>query len=179
MAGPYGEIARGLKDIRVYPLTGNDVVGVGVDIPGIRTLDFGVDSDSDKLEGDDMIIAIARSAKTGSGSMELGRMSPEALVVILGGTIVTTGTSPAEIKTYEETSAASTVYCQITAQANSALGINSAYRVTIAKAMVTSGPNESLGQAAWNTPGIDFDFTQTSGGKFLTRAWYETGVAIV
>lgn len=171
----YAEIGRGFNDLSVAPVTGAaDTVGTPVDYPGARTLDFGVESDSDQLEGDDTIIAIARGTKSGSGSIELGRNNPEALAVIAGGTVTTSGTTPDETKTLEESAENDTVFFQIVGQARGADVADSLYEVTIHKAMLTSGLNESLTQNGWNTPTGDFSFVANSSGQFLTRKWYET-----
>ena len=171
---PYAEIGRGFNDLSVAPVTGAaDTAGTAVDYPGARTLDFGVDSDQDQLEGDDTIIAIARGTKTGSGSLELGRNNPEALAVITGSTVTTSGTSPNEIKTVEEPATNDTIFFQIIGLARSADVAGSAYQVTIHKALLTSGLNESLSQNGWNTPTGDFAFVKNASNKFLTRKWYE------
>lgn len=174
----YAEIARGFNDLKVAPVTGvDDDVGTAVDYPGARTLDFGVESDSDELEGDDTIIAIARGTKSGSGSIELGRNNPEALAVMSGGTVVTSGTTPNEVKTLEESAENDTVFFQIIGRARGADTAGSIYEPTIWKAMLTSGLNESLTQNGWNTPTGDFSFVANADGKFLTRKWYETAPA--
>ena len=102
---PYGEIPRGLADLKVYPITGVSTVGTSVDVPGARSLAFNIDSTSDELEGDNQIIAKAPGSKSMTGSMEFGRINLAALAVIFGGTVGTTGTTPSQISSLDHDSA--------------------------------------------------------------------------
>lgn len=168
-------IPRGLGDLKVAPMTG-DTPGTNVDVPGIRTLSYNVEADSDELEGDNAIIAVVRNAAKLSGSMELGSVSLPALAAILGGTATSSGTTPNRILTYNQTNAASTYYFQVTGQAAAADG--GAYRVVLKKVIAISGPDESLSVNSWNTPTLDFEGSGV-GGVLLVRSAYETEVAIV
>lgn len=173
----YGEIARGLNDLAVYVLGGADSPGSKVDVPGVRTLDFSTDADSDSLEGDDTMLAVAYGPKSGSGSMEMGKTNMTARAAMLGGTVSTSGTTPNEVSSWEEPGGANTIWVQIKAQALSVDTSGSAYEITIHKAKAGSA-SESLGQGAWNTPSLDFEFVPNASGKFITRKQQETRVAL-
>lgn len=176
---PYGEIARGLNDVKVYPLSGGaDTVGAAIDWPGARALDFQAEQDSEDWEGDDTVIAIAQDNKTGSGSLAVGRNNPTALAAVLGGTSAVSGVAPNQIITYDESAAANDVYVQVKAQARSLDASNSGYRVTLAKAKFSS-PSESLSQKSYNEPSMDLQFIPNSAGLFVRREWYETRIAII
>lgn len=172
-----GTIARGLGDLLVYPVGAADALGTGVDVPGIRTLEWSIDSDTDELEGDNTVIAIARGAKKGSGSLELGKVYLPAYVVMFGGTFTVPGTSPNKINTYEEPATPSTNYFAICGQTFSLDTSGSAYRVTIWKALAAT-PDESLSQGEWNTPTVNFENLPNASNKFIRREQFETQTSI-
>jgi hypothetical protein len=174
----WGEIARGLGDLLVYPLASGDTAGAGIDITGIRTLEWSIESDSDELEGDNTVIAIARSPKKGSGTVELGKNHLAAYAVMFGGVAATvSGTGGAEIAMYEEPATSAAVYFAMIGQTPSMDSSGSAYRVTIYKALAST-PSESLAQSEWNTPSIDFECIPNLTNKFIKREQFETEVPI-
>ena len=175
----YGEIPRGLDDLKVYVLDNAGSPGTAVDVPGVQSLDWSVESDSDELRGDNSAIALVRNAKTVSGTVRIAKINLTALAAMIGGTVTTGGTGATETQTLEETSAAPARYFQIVGQAGSQDANGSAYRVTIYKALVTSGPNETLEIDSWSTPELDFDAVANGSGNLLRRQNYATGVAIV
>lgn len=174
----YAEIARGLADLQVAPLTGaGDTPGAWVDVPGARSLSFNTESDSDELEGDNQIIAKVRNAPSLSGSIELGQINLAALAVMLGGTVQTTGTAPNEVSKLEQSSANVTAFYTIAGQAPGVDAAGSAYRVTVKKAITTSGLDETMEVNSWNTPSLDFEGLAV-GGVLLVREQYQTEAAI-
>jgi hypothetical protein len=171
------EIARGLGDLQVAPLTGADVVGSWVDVPGSRSLSFNISSDSDELEGDNRIIAKVRNPKSLTGSIEIGQINLAALAVLLGGAAETTGTGDTAVTKLEESAGLSTGSYRICGQAPGVDMEGSAYRVTILKALTTNGLDETLEVNAWNTPTLDFEGL-ASNGKLLVREQYAKEVAL-
>lgn len=172
----YGEIPRGLSDLQVAPLTGN-TPGTWVDVPGIRTLSFNMDADSDELEGSNQVIAKVMNPPSLTGSIELGRLNPAALAVLLNGSAETDGTTPNAVTTLDQTNEANMSYIQIAGQAPSADLEGSAYRVILMKVLTTGGPDESLSVNAWNTPTINFEGLDIDGVA-IRRQWYETEAAL-
>jgi hypothetical protein len=172
-----GEIPRGLADLKVYPITGVSTVGASVDVPGIRSLAFNIDSTSDELEGDNSIIAKSPGPKSLSGSMEFGRINLAALAVIFGGTVGSTGVTPNIITALDHADTVAFRFFQIVGQAPDAETSAGAYRVTIYKANATSGLDETLETNAWNTPSVNFEGIAISG-NLIKRQQYETSIAI-
>lgn len=170
-----GTISRGLADLKVYVLGPTGTPGTAVDVAGARVFEFNTESDSEEIEGDDQIMAIARNAKRGSGSIEVGRVSLAAYAAMLGGTVDTEGTTPDVIDTYEEPADNTVIYFQVKAQSKGYDKAGSAYRVTVPNALVTSGPSESMGVSAWNTPTIDIQFLPRAADQVMViREQYET-----
>ena len=178
MAFGDGAIPRGIDDMKVYVLDASDVPGSAIDVPGIRALNFNVESDSDTLEGDNTTIAIARDAKRVTGSVELGKLEFDALGAFTGNSATTSGTSPNQILTLEESAQAPSQYVQIVGQAPDRGFSGGGYRVTIYKALVTSGPDESMTVNEWSTPTLDFEASENASGNLLKRESYETYTAI-
>lgn len=173
----YGQIPRGLDDLKVYVLTG-DTPGSAVDVPGAQSLEWSVESDSDELRGDNQAIALVRNPKTVSGTIRVARIDLVAIAAMVGGTITTGSMTPNETKSLEESSAAPARYFQIIGQAGSQDVNGSAYRITIYKALVTGGPNESLTIDEWSTPEFEFESIANASGNLLQRKSYETAVAV-
>lgn len=173
----FGEIPRGLDDLGVYVLTA-DTPGAKVDVPGAQSLEWSVESDSDELRGDNQAIALVRNPKTVSGTIRVAKINLTAIAAMVGGTVATTGTGATEITSLEETSAAPARYFQIVGQASSADSNGSAYRITIYKALVTGGPNETLTIDEWSTPEFEFEAIANASGNLLKRQNYATLTAL-
>lgn len=174
----FAEIARGLNELQVGALTGAATTpSTWVEVPGPRSLSFNTESDSDELEGGNRIIAKVRNAASLSGSIELGQINLAALAVLLGGTVETEGVTPDQIVRLEQVDNPGVSYFQIAGQADAVDVEGAAYRVTILKALSTSGPDETLETGAWNTPTIDFEGLPV-GGVLIVREQYETKVAL-
>jgi hypothetical protein len=171
------EIARGLGDLQVAPLTGADVVGSWVDCPGARSLAFNVSSDSDELEGDNSIIAKVRNPKSLTGSIEIGQINLAALAVLLGGQVETEDVGENSVTRLKESAGIGTSFYRICGQAPGVDVEGSAYRATILKALTTTGLDETMEVNAWNTPTLDFEGLN-SGGFLLIREQYEEEVAL-
>lgn len=169
----YGEIARGLADVKVYVLGADDVPGPAIDVPGSRTLEWQAEQDSEPWEGDDAVIAWAQDAKTGTGSLASGRANPAFFAAALGSEAVVSGVAPDQITTMEESAEPNDVYVMVKGQARSLDAAGSAYRVTLNKAKLAS-PSESMANKEYNEPTMDLSFIKNVNGKFITREWFET-----
>lgn len=84
----------GLRDIKVATLDAAGVKGTLVDLPAAQTLEFTEETSSQTLRGDDQVIAQRVTIDNVSWSMDSGGISLESYVVIAGGAITTTGTTP-------------------------------------------------------------------------------------
>jgi hypothetical protein len=168
----FGEIGRGAEDAKVAVLTG-DTPGSNIDVPGIRSVSWNVESDSDEFEGDNSVIATVRNPKTLTGSIEVARMNLAAFAAMTGGTAATSGSTPNQIIALDESASAVTQYYQLIGQTYSQDTSGSGYRVTLNKLLTTSGPDESLTVNEWSSPTLDFTGV-ARGGNLLRRQNYET-----
>jgi hypothetical protein len=95
----------GIRDIKVTPYTTPAATTLGtpsIDLPYARTLSWTETEDFEELRGDDQIITTKGKGPEVEWELEAGGISFEALKVIDGGTITTSGTTPAEKKVYKK-----------------------------------------------------------------------------
>lgn len=91
----------GLRDVAVYPVNATTgVKGAKVDLPNARVFTFEESEDFEELRGDDKVITTRGMGSSIDWELESGGISLEALVVLNGGAIVSTGTTPAQKKTF-------------------------------------------------------------------------------
>jgi hypothetical protein len=91
----------GIRDIKVTPVTLADgALGTSVDLPNARTLSFEEAEDFEELRGDDRLVTKRGNGASVNWEMEAGGISLEALVVINGGALVSSGTGATAKKTY-------------------------------------------------------------------------------
>jgi len=91
----------GLRDIRLTPYTdaAATTLGTPVDLPYGRTLNFSEAEDFEELRGDDKVITTRGKGAQVEWELESGGISYEAVAIMFGGTVGTTGTTPNQIKT--------------------------------------------------------------------------------
>lgn len=94
----------GLRDVKLTPFTDDntETLGTSVDLPASRTLSFTEAEDFEELRGDDKVITARGLGPSVDWDIEAGGISLEAVNVIIGGTVVTSGVSPAEVKTFKK-----------------------------------------------------------------------------
>ncbi len=92
----------GLRDVKLTPLTTGMTLGTAVDLPTSRTFSFTESEDFESLRGDDKVVAERGLGPTVEWELESGGISLEALVVLNGGTLTTTGTGSTTVKSYKK-----------------------------------------------------------------------------
>jgi hypothetical protein len=98
-------IPFGLRDIKLIPytdLTATELSATLVDLPVSRTLSFTEAEEFEDLRGDDQLITSHGAGPNVEWELEAGGISLEALVVINGGTLTTSGVSPDVVKRYRK-----------------------------------------------------------------------------
>lgn len=139
----YGELPFGCRDCYIAPVVAN-VIGTGIDVPRIRTVELNVTRDSADLEGDDVKIATHTFAKGLEGSIEAGGINPAVLQVLEGGSVTTAGTGATIHKVYAVTGDQAEGYFVLEAQMYADDGGDTHFTAWRVKA--TNGPNYSFGQ---------------------------------
>lgn len=92
----------GLRDTKITPYTtaALTTLGTGVDEPNARSMSFSEAEDYEELRGDDKVIAIRGKGAGVDWEMEHGGIALQAYKLMAGGTITTTGTTPAQVTTF-------------------------------------------------------------------------------
>lgn len=93
----------GLRDIKVATLDATGTKGTLVDLPASQTMDFEESTNTKQLRGDDAVKAQRTTIDQVSWTLEAGGLSFEAALVMIGGIITSTGTTPAQLKTWTRT----------------------------------------------------------------------------
>lgn len=91
----------GLREIKVTPYTdaAATTLGTPVKLPNARTLSFAEAEEFEDLRGDDALQASHGSGAQVEWELEGGGVSFEAVAVMYGGVVATTGVTPNQIKT--------------------------------------------------------------------------------
>lgn len=93
----------GVRDthVRGYTTQGATTLdAASLNVPNGRTISFSESEDYEELRGDDKVVAIVGLGPSVEWEMESGGISTPAYKKINGGTVSTTGTTPAQITTY-------------------------------------------------------------------------------
>lgn len=112
----------GLRKVKVYPIDSSNNVGSGVVLPAMQIFTFKEAEAFEILKGDDLSLASHGGGPTVTWELESGGISLAAYAVIMGGTVVTTGTSPNTIQTYTKGALDQRPYFQVEGQAISDSG---------------------------------------------------------
>ena len=111
----------GLRDVKLTPNT-NGTLGTAVDLPNAQTLSFEETEDFETLRGDDRDVATRGKGPAVNWSLESGGVSLEALAALTGGTVASTGTTPAQVKTFTKKSTDARPTFQVEGQSMSESG---------------------------------------------------------
>jgi hypothetical protein len=98
-------IPYGLRDVKLTPYTtaaGDVLAGSTIDFPYSRTLTFSEAEDFEELRGDDKVITVRGKGASVDWELEGGGISLESVAAMYGGTVTTSGTTPAQVKTYKK-----------------------------------------------------------------------------
>lgn len=163
-------IPFGLRDIKLIPYTDLTATTLGaslVDLPVSRTLSFSEAEEFQDLRGDDELITSHGSGPSVEWELEAGGISLEALVVMNGGTLTTSGVSPNVIKRYRKRTSDQKPFFAMIGQAISDSGGD--LHCVIYRAKVTENIEGEFGDQ-------QFFLTSASGKGFGSRRTGEVGV---
>jgi hypothetical protein len=112
----------GMRDVKLKPYSAAGVLGTAVDLPAMQTLSWSEAEEFATLRGDDTTIAIRGRGASGTWDLEAGGISLEAFAVLNGGTLTSTGTTPARVKKLNKKGATVRPYFKAEGQAVSDSG---------------------------------------------------------
>lgn len=103
MPGLAEALPYGLRDVKLTPYTNSTTLAATtVDLPNSRTFSFEEAEDFQELRGDDKVVTTRGSGPSVSWDLESGGISLEAYQTLNGGTVTSTGTTPATVKKYSK-----------------------------------------------------------------------------
>lgn len=112
----------GLRDVKIFPIDAALTVSTGIDLPVSQTFSFSEAEDFQTLQGDDATVASHGSGPTVEWELDSGGISLEAYKAMAGGTITSTGTTPAQKKVFTKLTTDSRPYFHVEGQAISDSG---------------------------------------------------------
>jgi hypothetical protein len=171
----------GLRDVKVSPVTGG--VATAVDLPNSQTFQFSEAEDTTQLRGDDGLVAIHGKGPVVDWQLSGGGISLEALLAFDGGTLTTTGTTPAQVKTFSKKGTDVRPYVRVEGQAISDSGGD--FHVVLYKCRATGNITGEMADGAFWVTGLSgialpnlatgalYDFVQneTAAAIAATGTW--------
>jgi hypothetical protein len=138
----------GLRDIKLTAYTNaTTLAGTAVDLPNGRTMSFEEAEDFEELRGDDKVVATRGKGPAVNWELEAGGVSLEALVVLNGGTLTSSGVSPAQKKTYQKKATDARPEFKAEGQAISESGGD--FHVVLYRCKSTGGVSGSMGDGSF------------------------------
>lgn len=95
----------GIRDIKLTSFTtaaATTLSASSVDLPYARTLSFSEAEDFEELRGDDTTVTIRGKGPSVDWELEGGGISLDAVAIMYGGTVTTSGVAPAQVKKYRK-----------------------------------------------------------------------------
>lgn len=93
----------GLRDVKLTPYKTNTTLETAsIDLPNSRTFSFEESEEFEELRGDDKVVATRGRGASVAWELEAGGISLEAYQAMAGGTITSSGTTPAVKKTFQK-----------------------------------------------------------------------------
>lgn len=105
----------GLRQVKLVPLddAGEEITASAKFLPASRTFSFGETEEFETLQGDDRTVASHGSGPTTSWDLEGGGISLDVWKILSGGTIVSSGTTPAAVRTFTKKTSDSRPYFNV------------------------------------------------------------------
>lgn len=102
----------GLRQVKLVPLddAGLEITAAAKFLPASRTFSFGETEEFETLQGDDRTVASHGSGPTTSWDLEGGGISLDIWKILSGGTVVSSGTTPAAVRTFTKKTSESRPY---------------------------------------------------------------------
>ena len=177
MALPATGLPYGIRDVKLYPYTGDTPAATGIDLPNARTFSFSEAEDFEELRGDDGVVAVHGNGPSVDWDLEAGGINLPALKAINGGTLTTSGVTPNIKDTYTKSDTDQRPYCKVEGQAISDAGGD--FHVVLHKARSTGEVSGELADGSfWLTSASGRAIGRASDRRIYEFHHNETSVAI-
>lgn len=98
MAIATNALPYGMRDVKLAALDASDVPGTKVDLPAAQMFSWSETEETTELRGDDVVISIRGKGPKVEWELEAGGISMAAFVLISGGTLTLSGSTPNQIR---------------------------------------------------------------------------------
>lgn len=176
---PANALPYGIRDVMLKPyVVGSETPGTGVDLPAMQTLSFEEAEDFEELRGDDVLIAVRGKGPVVNWDLEHGGLAQAALAVMAGGTVTSSGTTPAQQRTFQKKGTDVRPYFKAEGQAMGDLGGD--VHTVLHKCRANGSIQGEHGDGAfWVTSASGIAIPKTSDMVLYEFIYNETPVAVV
>lgn len=165
----------GLREVSLKPLDASETPGTKVDLPHSRTFSFSETEDFEDLRGGDVLVAAHGAGPVVEWSLESGGIQLDAWVVMSGGTVTTSGTTPAQVKKFTKLNTDSRPYFQTEGRAISDSGGD--FHGIVYRCKADGSLEGEMAQGAFFlTSASGRGFGETSSGKLYE--WFDNETAV-
>lgn len=167
----------GLRDVKLTPYNADGItLGTSVDLPASQTLSFSEAEEFAEIRGDDALLAVRGQGPSVEWDLESGGISLPAYIVLAGGTLTSSGTTPAQIQKVAKAGTQARPYFKIEGQAISDSGGD--FHVIIWKARVNDTIEGEFGDGAFFVTSCSGIGLPDNAGKLYDLIQNETAVAV-
>lgn len=174
------KVAKMLTDVS----GGSATYATSVDVPGIKTVTISGSIESKTLRGDNALLDRDAVISEVSASVEHAKLSLDVLAVMLGGSVVDSGTTPNMVGTYSivggSTAPSKPAYFRLEAVSVSADTVGGNVKFALPKAILDSMPDMGLAEEDYQTSSFDVQTMPllATGNKWLDIVFSETAAVL-
>ena len=175
-------VILGVDDVKIFEVTEDSSTalnyGSAVDIPGIQRIDLSPNFTEKGLKGDGKILDYFIQLDTIGFSFDSAKMDLDALAILEGGTLTTSGTSPDEVHTYSVSADSTPKYFKLEGKADYTGGAAGDFHFTLFKCRANSVSVEYKTQDYAIVSATGIAIPTTNDGKIKEYQVNETAAAI-
>lgn len=174
------KVAKMLTDVS----GGSATYSASIDVPGVKTVEISGTVESKELRGDNALLDKDSVLTEVAASVEHAKLSLDVLAVMLGGAVVDSGTTPAQLATWDlvggSTAPSKPVPFRLEGLSVSADTIGGAVKFSLHKCILDSFPDMGLEEEDYKTSNFDVQCAPllATGNKWLSIVFQETATAL-
>lgn len=174
----HGELPYSIESAKVYPYAGG-VPGVAKDIPGIFSVEMAASIETQETRGSNRILASSATFNSLDLTITAHQLNFDAVAVLSGGMVTTTGVAPNQIRTLQRKSSDVVADYQVKAQTASKTVDGGAFRFVFPRCQWQDGPSFGLADNEFAEVEIGAKAIPTATDNMLYQ-WeaFETAVPI-
>lgn len=173
-----------VKDAKIAPLltdpaSGSATYGASIDVPGIKVVSISGSIESKTLRGDNRLLDSDSVITEVTVSIEYAKLSLDVLSALMGGAVVDSGTTPAQLSTWSLTADSKPMPFKLEAVSVSADTIGGDVLFRLPKVSLSSFPDLGLEEEDYKTFSVEGAASPlNSGGKWVDVVLRETAAVL-